>query len=242
MNVAAALSSQPTPEANLVKQTTERADFPLLRTLTGLGVSGASPREEMLELEALQLSQSKVLEDLLADPDDPPKDPKQLRAIVEALASHPDASSALKEALGARLSRAVHPVALPSAMTPNDKPHIQHAICPDVPTAVSRILRIFAYDPSLEQNLRTLGINLAQVSVRYERLEPGPVGEYLEVFDIDPATDACYAPIDLDHPHLLMQNERAPSEGSAQFHQQMVYAVSMKTIEHFERALGRVAL
>ena len=33
-----------------------------------------------------------------------------------------------------------------------------------------------------------------------------------------------------------------PSEGNPQFHQQMVYAVAMATIEHFERALGRVAL
>ena len=31
----------------------------------------------------------------------------------------------------------------------------------------------------------------------------------------------------------------APSEGNPQFHQQFVYAVAMKTIRHFERALGR---
>jgi hypothetical protein len=33
-----------------------------------------------------------------------------------------------------------------------------------------------------------------------------------------------------------------PSESNPRFHQQMVYAVAMKTIEYFERALGRVAL
>ena len=34
----------------------------------------------------------------------------------------------------------------------------------------------------------------------------------------------------------------APSESNPQFHQQMVYAVAMTTIQHFERALGREAL
>src|SRR5262249_42102822 len=34
----------------------------------------------------------------------------------------------------------------------------------------------------------------------------------------------------------------APSEANPQFHQQMVYAVAMSTIRHFELALGRRAL
>ena len=49
-------------------------------------------------------------------------------------------------------------------------------------------------------------------------------------------------PVDLDDPRLLAQDGWAPSEGNPQFHQQMVYAVAMKTIEHFERALGRPVL
>src|SRR5262249_33656549 len=73
-------------------------------------------------------------------------------------------------------------------------------------------------------------------------LQPGPVGEYLEVIDVDPASQCCYAPVDLDHPHLLVQDGLAPSEGNPQFHQQMAYAVAMRTIGAFERALGRVAL
>jgi len=40
----------------------------------------------------------------------------------------------------------------------------------------------------------------------------------------------------------LAQDGLAPSEGNPQFHQQMVYAVAMATIGHFERSLGRVAL
>jgi hypothetical protein len=70
----------------------------------------------------------------------------------------------------------------------------------------------------------------------------GPVGEYLEIVDFDPASDAFYKPVDLNDPRLLGQNGLEPSEGNPQFHQQMVYAVAMTTIAHFERALGRWAL
>ena len=48
--------------------------------------------------------------------------------------------------------------------------------------------------------------------------------------------------VDLNDAYLLAQDGLAPSEGNPQFHQQMVYAVVMNTIEHFEHALGRVAL
>src|SRR4029077_20657136 len=74
------------------------------------------------------------------------------------------------------------------------------------------------------------------------KLEPGPVGEYLEVVDYDPASACFYAPVDLSDPFLLAQDGLAPSEGNPHFHQQMVYAVSMITIRNFERALGRTAL
>src|SRR5262245_40140001 len=74
------------------------------------------------------------------------------------------------------------------------------------------------------------------------RSEPGPVGEYLEVIDIDPGSDRIYDPVDLNEKKLLAQDGFAPTEGNPQFHQQMVYAVAMTTIRHFERALGRRAL
>ena len=38
---------------------------------------------------------------------------------------------------------------------------------------------------------------------------------------------------------VASQQGLTPSEGNPQFHQQFVYAVAMKTIRHFERALGR---
>jgi hypothetical protein len=72
-------------------------------------------------------------------------------------------------------------------------------------------------------------------------LKPGPVGEYIEVVDVDPASGSCYAPVDLNHPHLLASDGLSPSEANPQFHQQMCYAVAMRTIAHFELALGRKA-
>lgn len=107
---------------------------------------------------------------------------------------------------------------------------------------VSRRLRILAFDPSLAARLETSTFNQITVSVPWEKnLTPGPVGEYIEVVDYDPGSATFYEPVDLNHPHLLAQDGLAPSESNPQFHQQMVYAVAMTTIRHFERALGRVA-
>jgi hypothetical protein len=111
-----------------------------------------------------------------------------------------------------------------------------------IPDPVSRRLRIFSFDPGLAGQYDLAGIGEITIKVPWERLEKGPVGEYIEVVDTDPASDALYPPVDLDDPKLLAQDGLAPSEANPQFHQQMVYAVAMTTIGHFERALGRVAL
>jgi hypothetical protein len=105
-----------------------------------------------------------------------------------------------------------------------------------------RRLRGYAFDPSLSTTLDTAQINVTTFPVPWEKLTQGPVGEYLEVVDYDPASARFYEPVDLDHPHLLAQDGLAPSESSPQAHQQMVYAVAMTTIRHFEKALGRRAL
>jgi hypothetical protein len=103
-----------------------------------------------------------------------------------------------------------------------------------------RSLQIYAFDPSLDLDLATAQVNRSVVEIAWEEnLQPGPCGEYLEVVDVDPASQAVYEPVDLNHPHLLGQQGLAPSEGNPQFHQQMVYAVAMKTIANFEKALGR---
>ena len=88
----------------------------------------------------------------------------------------------------------------------------------------------------------TAVMNRVTLPVPWEHLDPGPVGEYLEVIDYDPASQCFYAPVDLSHPYLLAGDGLEPSEGSPQFHQQMVYAVAMMTICSFERALGRTVL
>ena len=126
---------------------------------------------------------------------------------------------------------------------PAERLNVELAITPEVPLPTSRRLRVFAYDPSPQTDPELFGINEAIVNVPWEPdLQPAPVGEYVEVVDVDPASGFCYAPVDLNHPHLLASNGHAPSEANPQFHQQMVYAVAMRTIARFERALGRKAL
>lgn len=112
-----------------------------------------------------------------------------------------------------------------------------------------RRLRVYALDPSLAKQLDTVAINETTLVVPWDDkpntdddLLPGPVGEYIEVVDIDPASDKVYEPVDLNDKQLLAQNGLVPSEGDPKFHQQMVYAVAMRTIGAFEEALGRRAL
>ncbi|MDB6029231.1 MAG: hypothetical protein JWM68_5454 [Verrucomicrobiales bacterium] len=82
-------------------------------------------------------------------------------------------------------------------------------------------------------------INERVYSLPWEDLGPGPKGEYVEVIDVDPASNCWYEPVDLDHKHLLAQDGLIPAASNPQFHQQMVYAVVMTTIKNFERAIGR---
>jgi hypothetical protein len=69
-----------------------------------------------------------------------------------------------------------------------------------------------------------------------------PVGQYLEIVDYDPASKCFYEPINLNDRLVLAQDGLRPSESDPRFHQQMVYAVAMTTIQNFEKALGRQAL
>jgi hypothetical protein len=107
-----------------------------------------------------------------------------------------------------------------------------------------RRLRVYAFDPQASTRIDTAGINVATIELAWETpleddLKPGPVNDYLEVIDVDPVSGQFYDPVDLNHPYLLAQDGLAPSEGDPRFHQQMVFAVAMKTIRAFERALGR---
>ena len=104
---------------------------------------------------------------------------------------------------------------------------------------VYRHLRGYSLDPGFSTRLDTAGINEVIYRVPFEPLQPGPVGEYIEVMDFDPASGTWYEPVDLGEEAIASQHGLAPSEGNPQFHQQFVYAVAMKTVRHFERALGR---
>jgi hypothetical protein len=105
-----------------------------------------------------------------------------------------------------------------------------------------RKLQVFAFDPSVNLDIETAVINKLDLDILWEDLGIGPTGEYLEVVDVDPPSNLFYPPVDLDDPCLLVQDGLPPSEGNPQFHQQMVYAVAMKTIQNFEFALGRKVL
>ncbi len=98
-----------------------------------------------------------------------------------------------------------------------------------------RPLKIFALDPMLG---RAAG-NRITIDVATEYLEPGPMGSRVAVIDYDGEKKRYYAPVNLNDPAILMQNGLEPTEADPRFHQQMVYAVAMKVIENFERALGR---
>jgi hypothetical protein len=107
----------------------------------------------------------------------------------------------------------------------------------------ARRLRIFSFDPALAARYDLVGTSSVTIEIPWEdHLRPGPIGEYVEVVDVDPAAGAAYAPVDLNVPELLATDGLQPSESDPRFHQQMAYAVVMKTIEQFERALGRKAL
>src|SRR6266508_5713123 len=94
-----------------------------------------------------------------------------------------------------------------------------------VTPAARRPLKIFASDPLLG---RTFG-NRALIEVANEALRPGPIGPRVEVIDYDGARACFYDAVNLDSPAILMQNGVDPSESDPRFHQQMVYAVAMKT-------------
>lgn len=98
-----------------------------------------------------------------------------------------------------------------------------------------RPLKIFAFDPSHRD---TAG-NIARVDVPNEELSVGPSSDRIKVVDYDGSYRRFYAPVDLNEGPTLMRGGLDPSESDPRFHQQMVFAVAMRVIENFEKALGR---
>ncbi len=234
------------PVLGLPKSEASTTSFAFLRLVTGLGLAEAPPREQMFNLELAQRwLVNEELQEIVPDPEATARlEGEKLRRFMQAVIEDKGASLALRKHVAGR-----YPVAAGQSAprTPRSKEVLPEVlpVC-DAQPAVSnppyRRIRVYAVDPSLSTRLDTAGINEVTLKIRWDRLEKkGPVGEYLAVEDVD-AAGKRYKPVDLDDPRLLAQDGWAPSEGNPQFHQQMVYAVAMKTIEHFENALGRPVL
>ena len=85
----------------------------------------------------------------------------------------------------------------------------------DYPPPSARRLRVYAFDPQTASTLGSVGYAYATISLPWEEpwedeLEIGPINEYLEVIDVDPASGQFYQPVDLNDPHLLAQDGLTP--------------------------------
>ena len=105
---------------------------------------------------------------------------------------------------------------------------------PIAPSAY-RPLKAYAFDPSQGKYFG----NYMTLNVKYEPLQPGPIGSQIAVIDYDASNDCYYEPVNLDDDSILIRNGLDPTESDPRFHQQMVYAVVKETVERFEFALGR---
>ncbi|MER9191210.1 S8 family serine peptidase [Mesorhizobium australicum] len=248
-----ALEVKPAAAQSLTRAPVASASLAWLRLLSGTGVgvatAAASPRAAMLELEILQLTQLDAqLGGILPDPESGTASDADRKRFLEAVRDSNMGSKALNRAIDVALG--IGTTLLPTLPLARQAPRPPAPISPQRPgPPENRRLRIYALDPSLGGTLSTYAEQIATVEVPYEVdqqghsiLGPGPVGEYLEVVDVDPASNQFYQPVNLEDPRLMLTDGLDPSEGNPQFHQQMVYAVGMRTITSFENALGRRVL
>jgi hypothetical protein len=234
------------PNLNLPQTPADNDSFSFFRVITGLGINEQPPREQMFNLELTQRYLMRPeLQEIIPDPENPVDD-ATLRKFMEAVVEDDKASLALRKHIAERYSAVVGttiPISLvDGVLTP--KPNCRSNV--SIPDPAFRRIRTYAVDPSFSTRLETASINEVTLKVKWEKLRPGPAGEYLTVIDTDAKgigfPTPGFLPVDLNEQSLLAQDGCPPSEGNPKFHQQMVYAVAMKTIEHFERALGRPVL
>jgi hypothetical protein len=214
------------PRFDLTRVPDDDDSFSFFRVITGLGLNAADARERMFNLELSQrYLRNKDLAEAIPEPAATP-DLASIRRFLDSLIADTAASQALRRAASSRYPALFGPAreeSSPSRQQPNAV--IAHP--------AMRRLRAYTLDPSFSGNLATSAMNESTLEIRWENLDPGPVGEYIKVVDPD------YAPADLNDPRLLACDGYAPSEGNPQFHQQSVYATAMATIGHFEAAIGR---
>ena len=225
------------PNFTLPKTQPDNDSFAFFRVLTGLGIAEPNARERMLNLELSQVYlMSPEMQQAVPEPE-ARVGPKDLRRFIDALIANPKASGTLRRLAASRYS-VLFDAPVPGASLKDLAP--VRAV-PEAQVTLRdpayRRIRTYAVDPSLSTKLKTASINQGLLKVRWEKLAPGPKGEYVEVQD-----DPGYGKINMDDPRLLAQDGFAPSEGNPHFHQQMTYAVAMTTIDLFEDAMGRKVL
>ena len=230
------------PVFNLPKTPADNDSFSFLRVITGLGITDAPARETMFNLEITQRwLMNKDLREIVPEPDgDVTRD--ALCRFMEAVIHDDKASRMLRKHIANRYTLVFGSSVktAPTTVLPTPRPVSEQVF--QIPAPPFRRVRTYAVDPSFSTRLETASINEVALKLRWEELKPGPKGEYIEVVDTDADGVTTYPPVDLNDPRLLAQDGYAPAEGNPAFHQQMVYAVAMKTISHFERALGRPVL
>src|SRR6187551_407965 len=143
--------------------------FAFLRLITGLGVSGPPPREQMFNLELAQ--RWLVNTDLQAVVSDPEQtqtlEPAALKRVLDAVIADEGASTAIRKHVAQR-----YPVLTggSATFTPGVVPD-DAAACSDPPAIVpppTRSLRVYAVDPSLSTRLATSEVNEVALAVRWE--------------------------------------------------------------------------
>jgi subtilase family protein len=232
------------PVLDLPQTRSDSDSFAFLRVITGLGLVEPTPRERMFNLELAQRwLLNPDLQAIVPEPDEAELDAKTRAKFMDAVIDDEAASMALRRQIVARYpmlaGRSVAFREQARKVVPPEAPACEAQ--PALATPAYRRLRVYATDPSASTRLDTAATNEVVLSVPWEPLEEKGRGEYLAIEDEDPS-GSIYDAVDLNDPRLLAQDGWAPSEGNPQFHQQMVYAVAMKTIGHFEKALGRPVL
>jgi hypothetical protein len=254
LQASAALDFKLAQSEQLRMEERDTASFAFLRALTGFGAT-ADPRDAMLRTEATQIAiRSAALRQLIPDPD--ATGTANTRKFAETLLDAEEMSKDLRQWLSGLAGRRFvqgggptpgrgEPVAAPAQVAPAQPPVTEPArhMTParDVPSV--RRLRVFATDPAQALELKRFNLATATITIPWdETIQPGPIGEYVEVVDIDPASHRFYRPVDLNDGNIVAQDGLAPSLDDPRFHQQMTYSVAMRVVDRFERALGRRVL